>query len=161
MITIINVYAPTTTRLRKHMKELENMYVQLSDMINNFNNLSTSMVFIAGDLNAKVGKSTQIESCLGRFSRGRRNNSGESLVQFCEANGLFICNSAFQHPARHITTWSQHKKDSKSNRMITIYNQIDYIICNGNQKHIITDSRATFRKRMSNQYSASSALLVH
>ena len=101
VITIINVYAPTTTRVKKNMKvEYEDMYVQLTDMINNFNNISTSIVFIAGDLNAKVGKSTNTGACLGRFSR--INNSGETLVQFCEANGLFICNSAFQHPARHM-----------------------------------------------------------
>ena len=118
------------------------MYVQLTDLVNNMNNLSTSMLFITGDFNAKVGTSTGIEQCLGRYSRGRRNNSGETLVQFCDANGLFICNSAFRHPARHITTWSQHKKDSKSDKMISVFNQIDYIVCNRNQAHTMTDARS-------------------
>ena len=142
MITIINVYAPTTTRVRNNMKELENMYVTLSELINNFKNLSTAIVYLAGDFNAKVGVSTGSESCLGKFSRGRRNNSGETLVNFCDSQGLFICNSAFQHPARHITTWSQHKKDKKTNKMIDIYNQIDYIIINKNQTQCMTDSRS-------------------
>ena len=54
MITIINVYAPHTGRVRKNINELEHMYIQLADLINNFKNLSTSLNFIVGDFNAKI-----------------------------------------------------------------------------------------------------------
>ena len=99
------------------------------------------MVILAGDFNAKVGKRRHTDiNCLGKFSRGRTNNSGKTLIDFCSINHLFISNSAFQHPARHITTWeSQIKVD---NKIVKIYNQIDYIICQENQKHLLCNSRS-------------------
>ena len=142
MLTIINVYAPTTQRLRNNMKELEEMYSQLSNLVNNINNLSSSLLFIAGDLNAKVGMPTGLEKCLGKFSRGRRNNSGESLVNFCDMNNLFVSNSGFQHPARHITTCTAPYKDKTTNKIIYSYTQIDYIILPQNKKQILTDARS-------------------
>ena len=93
VITIINIYAPTTERVKHNPKELETMYIQLTDLVNNFKNLSTAVVFIGGDFNAKIGKSDGTETCIGKFSRGRRNNSGKSLIDFCESNEKFICNS--------------------------------------------------------------------
>jgi hypothetical protein len=79
---------------------------------------------------------------MGKHSRGRRNNSGNMLVNFCSANDLFICNSAFKHDAKHITTWSQHKKEKNTSKMITIFNQIDYIITTKQQAHAMKDSRS-------------------
>ena len=72
------------------------------------------MTILARDFNAKVGKQRHTEiSCSGKFSRGRTNNSGKTLIDFCSINYLFISNSAFQHPARHITTWESRIKVNK------------------------------------------------
>ena len=99
------------------------------------------MTILAGDFNAKVGKQRHTDiSCLGKFSRGRTNNSGKTLIEFCSINHLFISNSAFQHPARHITTWESQIK--VNNKLVKIYNQIDYIICQENQKHLLCNSRS-------------------
>ena len=59
---------------------------------------------ISGDFNSKVSKREGTEACLRKYSKGDRNSNGEKLVNFCEEKGLFICNSAFEHPARHITS---------------------------------------------------------
>ena len=103
VITIINVYAPTTERAKKHPKELKDMCTQPTKSVNDLKKL-TSIVFIAGDFNAKIGMSNGTETCMVQYSRGRRNDSGERLIDFCESNGKYICNSSFQHSAQHITT---------------------------------------------------------
>ena len=141
LITIVNVYAPTTHKVSIHMDELDKFYTQLSDIVSNFENLATSMTFIAGDFNAKIGKRRD-EQCIGNFARGKRNNSGEMLINFCSMYGGFFCNTAFQHPARHITTWSRQYFDKKANKYVTSYSPIDYIIMRQNQKQILTDSRS-------------------
>ena len=92
--------------------------------------------------NAKISKSTGRENCVGRWFRGRRNNSGQHLIDFCENNDKFICNSTFCHSAKHITTWSTQIKNKQTNPVIKIYNQIDYIIMSRNQIGTLLDSRS-------------------
>jgi hypothetical protein len=100
------------------------------------------MTIITGDFNSKVGKQIGTETCIGNWSRGRRNKNGSSLVEFCEKNNKVIANSCFQHPARHITTWSQTRSDKNTGKPISIYNQIDYIIMDQNNKQVLTDARS-------------------
>ena len=141
MITIVNVYAPTTERVKEDITELDELYTALGDLVDQFK--STSLLLIAGDWNAKVGKSSAGDKCIGKFSRGIRNSSGQHLIEFCSINDLFITNSAFQHPAKHITTWEHQRKDPKNpGNTITIYNQIDYILCQHKQKNILRDARS-------------------
>ena len=144
LISIINVYAPTNDIVEKDDKILQNMYEEINNTINILKN--KSMIFIAGDLNAKVGKKTSQyinDSCLGNFSRGTRNSTGQQLIDFCIINNLFIANSAFQHKAAHITTWEQNRINPRNpSKRITTYNQIDYIICKANIKHTLINSRS-------------------
>ena len=102
LLNIINVYAPTTTLVKKDIKLLDKMYERLSDLINKFKSKPNSINIIVGDFNAKVGKTEGVEYCLGNHSRGRRNNPGQMLINFCDVNSLFIANSAFDHSARHL-----------------------------------------------------------
>ena len=140
ILTIINVCAPTTALIKKDNSILDDLYLDLSNLLNEQKSFST-MTILAGDFNAKVGKRKHTDiNCLGKFSRGRTNNSGKTLIDFCSINHLFINNSAFQHLARHITTLeSQIKVD---NKLVKVYNQIDYIICQENQKHLLCNSRS-------------------
>ena len=98
---------------------------------------------MAGDFNSKVGKRIGSESCIGQWSRSRRNQNGIDLVEFCENNGKIIANSCFQHPAKHITTWSQKRTNPVTKKTISIYNQIDYIILNQKNKQILSDARSS------------------
>ena len=66
IITIINVYGPTTERATQHQEELCDLYNDLTTLNNNFNNLSTSMILIAVDINGKVGKADEFETCIGK-----------------------------------------------------------------------------------------------
>lgn len=123
---------------------LENMYNEISNTIDNLKN--RSMIFLTGDWNAKVGKKTKKhvnDTCLGQYSRGIRNNSGQHLIDFCNINNLFITNSAFQHKAAHITTWENKHVDPRNpSKSVTIYNQIDYILCSTKIKHTLINARS-------------------
>ena len=100
-----------------------------------------SLLTIAGDFNAKVGK-TKGEQCLGSYSRGTRNTSGQTLVDFCDVHNLFITNSSFKHPARHITMWENTRINKNNGSVTKVYNQIDYIIYQTNKKHILQNARS-------------------
>ena len=140
-IIVVNVYAPTSGVAKKDHQQVKKLYGELKKLLTELNKLSTKSVIITGDFNAKVGKRTGIESCMGRYSRGERNQNGQELINFCEMNSLFICNTAFKHPARHITTWTNQRKGA-SGEMKFIYNQIDYILVHQNQKHELINARS-------------------
>ena len=149
ILTIINVYAPITVLIRKDNTILDDLYLDLSNLINEQKSYSP-MTILARDFNAKVGKQRHTDiSCSWKFSRGRTNNSGKNLIDFCSISHLFISNSAFQHPARHITTWESQIK--VNNKLLKIYNQIDCIICQENQKHRLCNLRS-FSNRLTNTY---------
>ena len=138
-ILLVNVYAPTSGVAKKDQQQVKKMYSELKTLLDSFKKLSTKTVIIAGDFNAKIGKKTGTETCMGNYSRGTRNQNGEDLVNFCEMNKLFICNSAFKHPARHITTWTNQRKMSNGEMKCT-YNQLDYIL--QDQKRALMDARS-------------------
>jgi sorting nexin-29 len=137
ILTIVNVYAPHTGRLREDLSELTEMYEQLDLLLAEWGK-SKHLVFITGDFNAKVGRLDT--PCLGNYGRGRTNVSGMSLIEFCEAHGMFVTNTAFRHSARHITTWESTR--TMHDRTIRIFNQIDYIICSQKIKHTLTNARS-------------------
>ncbi|RUS73679.1 hypothetical protein EGW08_018561 [Elysia chlorotica] len=66
----------------------------------------------AGDFNAKIGgvKEGDDYTCLAKFSKSKRNNNGQTLLELCEEKKLFVSNSAFNHPSRHQTTWTLNQK---------------------------------------------------
>ena len=103
---------------------------------------------LTGDFNSKVGRRTGPESCIGQWPRGRQNQNGTNLVKFCEKNDEFIASSSFQHPAKHITTWSQRRTNPK----LWIYNQIHYIILNQKNKQVLTDACSYGRTETSSDH---------
>jgi len=138
--SILNVYAPTLARCANDSGELDDFYSTLSSAVNK--EQSSSILFIAGDFNAKVGVRGRDESCIGSHGRGQRNISGEALVQFCELNDMFLSNTAFQHSARHKTTWTGQRLDKSTGKVVKIYNQIDYILCKRAENRLLMDARS-------------------
>ena len=76
------------------------------------------VLFIIGDWNAKVG-SQEIPGVTGKFGLGVRNETGKSLIEFCQENALVIANSLFQQHKRRLYTWTS--PDGQH------WNQTDYI----------------------------------
>ena len=97
---------------------------------------------MSGDFNSRIGKISQYDECAGNYVRGERNIAGQKLIDFCNNHNLFVTNSAFQHPARHISTWENHRRNNAGTKIISTFSQIDYIICEQNRKQILTDARS-------------------
>ena len=90
--------------------------------------ISTLTTVIGGNFNAEIGKRIGSENCISQWLRGRRNESGSKLAEFCEMSNKVITNSCFQHPSKHITTWFQRRINPTTKIFSNTYNQIDYII---------------------------------
>ena len=56
-------------------------------------------------------------------------------------HSLFICITAFQHSARHKTTWQGQRRDAATGQVAPIYNVIDFVICRQSHKRLLVDSR--------------------
>ena len=144
LVTIINVYAvygPTSQRAERDPDESDSFYRKLDETINSVRR--SSILILARDFYAKVGHKQQIDyTCIGNYSKGKRNHNDEKLLEFCEVRGLFISNSAFNHPSRHTTTWKGHIRGKENESTIRIFNQIDYIICEKRHKNLLTNARS-------------------
>ena len=73
-----------------------------------------------GNWNAKVG-SQETPGVTGKFGLGVRNEAGQSLIEFCQENALFIANTCFQQHKRRLYIWTSSNGQHR--------NQIDYILC--------------------------------
>ena len=141
-LVLINIYAPTQARSSANEQEREDMYDQLTIELGSLDSNRTTFV-LAGDFNSKIGKSPNqtSESCIGKYTRGRRNENGQRLIEFCEEHGLVIADSLFRHRANHLTTWEGSRKQ-EDDTIVPIYNQIDYIITSSRMKSRITAARS-------------------
>ncbi|XP_072047034.1 craniofacial development protein 2-like [Amphiura filiformis] len=113
-ISIIQVYAPTSTAPDEAM---ENFYGQFLDVLGKIP--SKDMLIILGDWKTKVGKTDIKSRAVGKFGLGERNNRGNSLEEFCQANDLIVGNTFQQHP-RRLWTWRSPGGN--------VRNQIDYVL---------------------------------
>ena len=148
IINILKVYTPTWDRAKECPNEIKKLYKNLDNLCNESDKASSSITMLTGDFNSKVGRRTGPESCIGQWPRGRQNQNGTNLVKFCEKNDEFIASSSFQHPAKHITTWSQRRTNPK----LWIYNQIHYIILNQKNKQVLTDACSYGRTETSSDH---------
>ncbi|KAI8496762.1 hypothetical protein Bbelb_254170 [Branchiostoma belcheri] len=72
----------------------------------------TVPVLHGGDFNSKLGAGKAGQE-VGRWGKGRQNENGKSLLNFCQQHGLVALNTLFQHHPKHITTWeSSFKTDN-------------------------------------------------
>ena len=94
-------------------------------------------MIVQDDWNAKVGKDTTWNGCVGRFGIGNINERGHRLLEFAERHNLEITNTLHMHKNARITT--RHS----SNELV--HNQIDYIlILQRIKSNIIRSSTRTY-----------------
>jgi len=108
-IMVIQVYIPASN---VEEAEVERFHEDLQDLLEL--TPKKDVLFIRGDWNAKVG-SQEIPGVTGKFGLGVQNESGQSLIVFCQENALVIANTLFQQCKRRlhmdITRWSTLKSD--------------------------------------------------
>ena len=113
-ITVIQVYAPTSNA---EEAEVEWCYEDLQDLLELIT--KKDVLFIRGEWNAEVGSQEKPEET-GKFGLEVQNETGQSLVEFCQENTLVIANTLFQQHKRRLYTWTSPDGQYQ--------NQIDYIL---------------------------------
>jgi len=128
-LKIISAYRPTEGTKRE---DVEHFYETLESTADCN---GKERIIIVGDLNARVGNETEVYgNIIGKFGeKGKPNNNGKALLDFCGAHGFVITNTFFQHKGNHKYTWREDKRNKK-----TI---IDYIIVDKELKSVVQDSR--------------------
>ena len=141
-IYITVVYGPHSKLCADDPQTRENFYDCL-DRAWKQTNKGRALNFITGDFNSKVGcKQSFEEDCIGVHSKGIRNENGQALIDWLMQHQLFICNTAFQHPSRHRTTWEGRFKPPGSSTTVPVYNTIDYIVIPTKYRRLLRDSRS-------------------
>ena len=112
-------------------EEIENFYNDLQNVKNKIP--GREVCIIMGDLNAKIGEGADSACGIGPYGLGIRNERGDMLATFCQANNLTITNTLFNHPPRRRYTWI-----SPGDRY---RNQIEYIMIDSAWKTSVTNAR--------------------
>ena len=128
-ISIILAYVRTNQRIWSwqktwvlwRLKEITSTIPQKQDL------------YIGADFNARVGRTKQGDDewnrILGNFGHRKLNDNGLYLLEYCTQNDLRICTSFFKHC--YYGTWQNPRTKA--------WHQIDYILCQCNMSHLITD----------------------
>ena len=140
IMTVINAYGPTAMRVDANIEEQDEFFCDLAKATTTHR--ASALFYIAGDFNSKLGTRHEQENFMGKHSRGHRNANGSALAHFLDMHELFACNTAFDHPARHKTTWQGQRRDTFTNKIVPIYNMIDFILCHQSQKTLLQDARS-------------------
>ena len=128
-LNIIQVYAPTSD---SEEEEAEKFYTDLQNVKNKIP--GREICVIMGDFNAKIGEGEDRQCGIGPHGLGERNERGDLLANFCQANNLTVTNTLFQHRNSKKYTWISPGGKYK--------NQIDFILIDTAWKSTVTNSRA-------------------
>jgi hypothetical protein len=129
-MTIVGVYAPTN--VNGHEQETEELYIKLRETIDKIP--ATDLLIMAGDFNARVGRSEVPHECVGRWAPAETNDNGKHLTALCEDLDLAIMGTFFPHKDVHKLTW-RHAATSK-------WFMIDHVIVRNKHKGRILDVKA-------------------
>ena len=145
IISIIAVYAPTSSNCDKNPKLREDFYEKLDGTIKKIPN--RNFIVLAGDFNAKTGSGHyEYPENMGKYGKGHKNESGTALLEICSKYDLVITNTLFQHKLCHRVTWTAPKRTFVTHDGTTRENpiriQIDYVIIRNRYKHLIHDARS-------------------
>jgi len=125
-LKIIQVYAPT---ISYEDEEVEMFYEEITAAMQHDLNPSQYTI-IMGDFNAKLGgREEPEEEKIGSFGLGKRNERGQTLMNFLEQQKLYAMNTFYKKKVNRKWTWISPNKEHK--------NEIDYIL--SNNKRIFKD----------------------
>src|SRR6476469_9680538 len=125
-MVIVQAYLPTTDY---EDEEVEKLYDQLEEILGK--QKGTDNVIVMGDFNAAVGEGKE-DRVVGKYGLGKRNDKGESLIEFCKSQNLVITNTWFEQEKRRRYTW-------KSPGDLRRY-QIDYILVQQRYRNSVKSS---------------------
>jgi len=128
-ITLIQVYAPTSTSDEKENKKF---YKDLKDTYDKAKHNLNNPILIMGDFNSQIGeRKAGEEGILGPYNFGTRNKRGANMVHFCLENNLKITNTFFKKRKGKRWTWLAPNQTFRS--------QIDFILAPSHEFDHIKD----------------------
>lgn len=98
-VKIVQVYAPTK---QAKDEEVEDFYTNVQLAVDGKKGVDT--LYIIGDFNSRVGVNKG-EKCIGDYGVGERNERGERLIEFADANNLKILNTFYKGDLETKWTW--------------------------------------------------------
>ena len=99
-VFIIQVYMPTSEYEDDEVEKL----CDTTEEIHEEDGKGKTNNIILGDCNSVVGDKAYW-NIVGSHGLGRRNHMGQTLIDFCERNGLIVINTWFKKPKRRLYTW--------------------------------------------------------
>ena len=127
-LNIIQAYAPTSASTEDDIEQFYNDLQAAKDMVP-----SRETCIVMGDFNAKVGEGEDLECGIGPYGLGERNDRGDMLATFCQANELCVTNTLFKQPKRRRYTWVSPGDRTR--------NQIDFILIDNAWKSTVLNSK--------------------
>lgn len=149
IITIVNVYAPTSEVAAKDEDLIVGFYKQLKDVVEDAEKHSVA-VYILGDFNSKLGDRTLSQDgetwakIMGSYGKGVRNANGNRLANFMLQHDYYAGNTKFRHSLIHRTTWHSNnlKYKQPNGELQQVRNQIDYVLVKECYKNAIISGRS-------------------
>ncbi|CAF3599840.1 unnamed protein product [Rotaria socialis] len=116
-LLIIQIYAP---HKEYGIDEIEKFYSEVETHLDQ----PAYQKIVIGDFNAQLGPKDTNQRYLGKFTSGTwdKNETGELLVDFVDANKLFIINTLFQKPPNK--RWTFESTNTNKTR-----HEIDFGLC--------------------------------
>ena len=137
MMCILSVYAPQTGRTQRDKDAFRS---NLEEIIGHVE-LETVLV-VAGDMNAHMGKRQNSEETVGKYGWGSRNREGQDLLEMLARNQLVVVNSFFQKRESHKITYK-----SGNNRT-----EIDLLIVRSCQRNKVRDCNVLAGQHVTSQH---------
>lgn len=122
--TIIAVYGPNED---KRIEEKDKFWEDLSVTVG----AAKGIIFVAGDINGRVGKGDHTYTTIGKHGEDERNNNGKRLLDFCTIHDLIVTNTFYEHKDIHKYTRVEPSRGEQS--------IIDYILVERENRTIIRD----------------------
>lgn len=115
-LIIFQIHAPTT---KYPIKVKEEFFDQVTELISKVCNNHQELI-ILGDFNSRIGERIRGEEhIMGPHSSGKRNESGQAMIEFAALHNTKITNSFFNETKSHHWTYTSPK-----NKQF----EIDYIL---------------------------------
>jgi len=96
---MMQVYMPTSEHEDDEVEELCDIIEEILEE----DGKGDTNIIIMGDWNSAVGDESY-RNIVGSHGLGRKNHTGQMLINFCERNGLIVTNTWFRKPKRRLYT---------------------------------------------------------